>query len=291
MEDIFLSFGFRLGVWILLAISAIGVLGLYWIIRNREKRLELAYSYQELVRLCDQKGEEHRQLERQVRDLDDRKAERDRYQAEEARARQWIDSHDDVIQECQEQNNKLTQLRDDYNEYQRCAAQLAQLHHDRDALLQETDQLRAERDKRSEEVKETSAVYLTLSKELDQRKAQLEPITDQLRKLTTERDRQQAELKQATEEYMRVSKALECHRNEASDLETELDHLRARADRFKMENPFLADHQERISQQWKSLECKYQDVISQNRQQWESLEDQFKRLRDQAQRSTSSLSL
>ncbi len=51
---------------------------------------------------------------------------------------------------------------------------------------------------------------------------------------------------------MGVSQQLENRRTELIDIDTELGQLRARAERFKMENPFLADHQERIQQQWKS---------------------------------------
>lgn len=287
MEDIFLSFGFQLTVWVLLAFSAVGVLILYYLMRRRELRLDLAYTFQELVRLCDQKAEEQRQLERQIRDLDERKAERDRYQAEEARARQWLDSQASILHDIQEQNTKLSGLRAKYNEYEQAIAKLETLHADIDQLQQQHDQMTAQRDKLSTDIKESSGVYLALSQELEQRKTQ----ADQLSGIVADRDRQHRELKETTEEYMHVSDMLEKRRSELNDLDTELDQLRARADRFKMENPFLADHQERITQQWRTLEGQYQEVVHRNRQQWQTLEEQYKRLRDQAQRATTSLSL
>lgn len=287
MEDIFLSFGFQLTVWVLLAFSAVGVLILYYLMRRRELRLDLAYTFQELVRLCDQKAEEQRQLERQIRDLDERKAERDRYQAEEARARQWLDSQASILHDIQEQNTKLSGLRAKYNEYEQAIAKLDTLHADIDQLQQQHDQMTAQRDKLSTDIKESSGVYLALSQELEQRKTQ----ADQLSGIVADRDRQHRELKETTEEYMHVSDMLEKRRSELNDLDTELDQLRARADRFKMENPFLADHQERITQQWRTLEGQYQEVVHRNRQQWQTLEEQYKRLRDQAQRATTSLSL
>lgn len=280
MEDIFLSFGFRLGVWILLAISALGVLGLYWVVRRREQHVDLIYTYQEATRLCNQKTEEQRQLERQVRDFDERKAERDRYLAEETRAKEWLGSQSGILRDIQEQNLKLGHLRDQYQEYEQYIARANQLKSEQEDLHQQIERLRTDRDKVSSELKESSNVYLTLIKELDQRKTQLEQFRDV-----------QTDLKQVTEDYMRISKALEQRRGELEDHERELEQLRARAERFKMENPYLADHQELIAKEWKSLEGQYQEVIANNRQQWESLEDRFKRLRDQAQRSTSSLSL
>lgn len=291
MEEFLLSFEFSLAIWVLLVISALGMLGLYWTVRRREKRIDIAYKYQELVRLCGQKAEERTHLERQIRDLDQRRSERDRYQAEEVRAREWLQSQATILRDIEEQNNKLGRLREQYQEYERATAQLGQLRAEHEHLRTEVQTLQQERDRRSQDAREASTNFLSLMKELDQRKAQLEPAKEHLRHIVEEAERKQAELKSATEEYLRVSEALQRHREELHEVQTEVEVLRARGERLKVENPYLADHQDRILQQWKSLEGNYQETVIKNRQQWQTLEDQFKRLRDQAQRSTSSMTL
>ncbi len=291
MEDIFLSFGFRLGVWLLLTASALGVLGLYWVVRRRERHVELTYEYQDLIRLCAQKTEEKVQLETLIQDIDERKSQRDRWQAEEARSREWLQHNDESVREIKETQTHLESLRAEYSEAQQVLNHIAHHRSERELLQQEVEHLRADRDKRSAELKEVSATYVSLLKDLDHRKAQLESMTDQFRTVSEDRARAQQELKQATEEYMDIGSQLQERRSELGNIDTELDQLQARAERFRMENPFLADHQDLIAQQWKTLEGQYQEAISRNRQQWQHLEEQFKRLRDQAQRSTSSLSL
>lgn len=287
MYDFFQSYGFQLAIWALLALSAVAVLVFYSMVRRRERRFELAYTYQEYVKLCEQKSEERRHLERQISDLTERKDARDRYQAEEARARHWLNSQESLLRDIRDQHDKLDSLRNKYHEYEHCVAQLTKLQEEERRLQEQVQGLRQECQSRSTEVKDASDVYLTLSQEIDQRKSQAE----QLSAVSAQIERQQRELKQATEEYLRVSTLLEQRRTEVEAADTELEQLQARAERFKMENPYLADHQERLAQQWRQLEGQYHDVVQRNRQQWEGLEEQFKRLRDQAQRATTSLSL
>ncbi len=291
MDDIFLSFGFRLAVWLLLTASALGVLAFYWFVRRREKHIDLSYNYQDLIRLCQQKQDEKNQLEARIRDFDERRTQRDRWHSEEVRARDWLQQHEETVREIKDYQEQLGSIRTQFQEAQTVVSQLQQSRQEQQHLNSELEHLRNERDKCAAEFKEISNAYVSLLKETDQRKAQLESLTDQFRSVSEERARAQVELKHATEEYIGVSQQLENRRTELVDIDTELDQLRARAERFKMDNPFLADHQERIQQQWKSLEGQYQEAIARNRQQWQHLEDQFKRLRDQTQRSSTSLSL
>ena len=269
MEDFLLSFEFRFAIWALLILSALAVLGLHWAVRRREKRLDVAETYQELAKRVKEKTEECDQLTRQTQDLEVRRTERDRCLAEETRAKDWLRNQGSLLKDLEEQNTKLSHLRDQYREYERAVAQVTELRSERERLQTEVRGLQ----------------------ELEQRKKQLEPIMDQWRSISDNTERKQAELKNATDEYGRVCEALQAGRQELHDLQTELELLRVRAERMRTENPFLADQQDHLMKQWKSLEGHYQDAISKNSQQWQTLEDQFKRLRDQAQRATSSLTL
>ncbi len=189
MDDIFLSFGFRLAVWLLLTASALGVLAFYWFVRRREKHIDLSYSYQELTRLCQQKQDEKNQLEARVRDFDERRMQRDRWHSEEVRAREWLQQHETTVREIKEHQEQLAAIKTELQEAETLVSQLQQYRQEQHSLHAELDQLRIERDKRNAELKEISNSYVSLLKDFDQRKAQLESLTDQFRSVSEERAR------------------------------------------------------------------------------------------------------
>ncbi len=311
MSDLVLSYGFQSALWALLAGFALYVAYLIVRLRARERRLGLVDSIEELVIKQKQCAETAIILHQEVRDLEERKSERDGYIIDVEQLRLEIAEQQLQVDRLCQEKNQLAHVHSDIESSREVLGELAEriaihqhlveqnheLRKERDRLQQETLQLRHDHKRLSDQMEDATVKNTTIIRDFDKNRKTLQDLQtehDRLRRaintINTQRSRQDTQLKDTSEALIVLTKQVESRKKQIAEAQEEFDAVRSSLEKLREECDLHAGYQERMVNQWKQLEDKYKETLSTNLQNSQSWEDRWKRLQERTKASLGTMS-